>query len=109
MTAHLRRGLSLFELLAVLVVLACVGRIVLLRVQNQTASTAESACLQNKAQINSAVERFLLEKGKLPRRLSDLNRPAYFPDGLPTCPVSGLAYSLDRHTKRVAGHNLGTH
>ena len=29
---------------------------------------------------------------------------AYFPDGLPACPVDASAYALDLTTKRVTGH-----
>ena len=37
--------------------------------------------------------------------LSDIGAdPNYFPDGLPTCPVSGQPYRLDPTTDRLVGH-----
>jgi hypothetical protein len=64
-------------------------------------------CAQNVAQINTNVERWRFETGAWPAAdLSDIGAdPAYFPEGLPTCPVDDSAYALDPATHRVMGHN----
>jgi len=104
-----RRGFSLLEMLAVVTILGIIALIVIPRIAASSAKAKENACFQNKAEINSAVERYFFENGSLPSAISDLNTAAYFPDGIPTCPVSGNAYTLDATTKRVVSHTTGTH
>jgi len=52
-----------------------------------------------------------VEKGAWPANdLSDIGADSnYFPDGTPTCPVSGQPYRLDPTTHRVIGHTAGDH
>ncbi len=69
----------------------------------------QKACEHNRALINSAAERFAVTIGAAPASLNDLNTPDYFPDGIPVCPVSGNAYTLDAGTQRVTGHSGGAH
>jgi hypothetical protein len=62
--------------------------------------------LHNRAEINIAVEQYYIHTGVWPaNNLSDIGAdPDYFPDGVPTCPVSGNAYQLDGTLHRVQGH-----
>jgi hypothetical protein len=57
----------------------------------------------SKATINSAVERWYVEKGTWPaNNLSDIGADLnYFPDGLPANPLDGSAYTLNATTHRV--------
>ena len=55
------------------------------------------------SEINAAVERWYFEKGTWPKTdLSDIGADSnYFPQGIPTNPVSGAAYALNATTKRA--------
>lgn len=106
-TRSRRSGFSLLELLAVVVILGIIAAIVIPRISASATTARQNACFQNKAEINSAVERYYFENGALPANTSDL--AAYFPDGVPVCPVSGSAYALDSTTKRVTSHSGSTH
>lgn len=97
-----RAAFSLLELLAVVTILGIIAVIVIPRITASSSTAKTNACLQNKAEINSAVERYYFDNGSLPANTAALS--SYFPDGVPTCPVSGSAYSLDATTKRVSGH-----
>lgn len=101
------RGFSLLELLAVVTILGIIAMVVIPRISVSSTTAKNNACFQNKAEINSAVERYLFDNGSLPANLAALN--PYFPDGVPTCPVSGNAYSLDATTGRVTSHTGSTH
>ena len=104
-----RSGFSLLELLAVVTILGIIALVVIPRISASAATAKENACFQNKAEINSAVERYYFNIGTLPANLAAVNTSAYFPDGVPTCPVSTNAYTLDATTKRVVDHTAGTH
>lgn len=94
------------ELLAVVVVLGLIATLALPRMISSTDAAREKACYHNRGEINITVERYYLHTGNWPAtNLSDIGAdPNYFPDGLPTCPVSGAAYRLDGTTHRVIGH-----
>jgi prepilin-type N-terminal cleavage/methylation domain-containing protein len=97
------RGFSLLELLAVLTILGIIAVIVIPRITTSSATAKANANLQNKAEINSAVERWYFEKGTWPaNNLSDIGAdPNYFPSGIPTNPVDSSAYTLNATTHRV--------
>jgi general secretion pathway protein G len=104
-----RSGFSLLELLAVVTILGIIALVVVPRITASSSTAKENSCFQNKAEINSAVERYYFTNGSLPTDISALNTATYFPDGLPTCPVSSTAYALAAGTKRVTGHTAGSH
>jgi prepilin-type N-terminal cleavage/methylation domain-containing protein len=104
-----RNAFSLLELLAVVVLLGIIAMVVIPRINFTSATAKENACFQNKSEINTGVEKFRWDSGALPTDLTDLDDDAYFPDGIPVCPVSGNAYTLDATTKRVTGHATGSH
>ena len=97
---------SLMELIAVVTILGVIAALVLPRVIRGTDVTKEKTCLHNRAEINITVERYYLHNDSWPASdLSDIGVDLdYFPDGLPTCPVSGAAYRIDPATHRVIGH-----
>ena len=104
-----RNAFTLLELLAVVTILGIIALVVVPRISTSSATAKENACLQNKAEINGAVERYFFDNGKLPTSISDINTNSYFPDGIPKCPTSGSAYTLDATTKHVSGHTTGSH
>ena len=101
-----RRALSLLELLAVVMILGIIAVLVLPRVIVSSNTTKEKCCHHNRTEINISVERYYIQTGVWPAdNLSDIGADLnYFPDGLPTCPVSSDAYRLDPTTHRVIGH-----
>jgi prepilin-type N-terminal cleavage/methylation domain-containing protein len=105
-------GFSLMELLAVVTILGIIAAMVVSRVMVSTDNAKEQTCLHNRAEINITVEQYYLNTGSWPANdLSDIASDTnYLPDGLPVCPMSGNAYTLDPVTHRVIGHSgPGTH
>jgi len=96
-----RGGFSLLELLAVVTILGIIALVVIPRISVSANTAKKNADSQNKAEINSAVERWYFEKGTYPQKdLSDIGGDAtYFPNGLPTNPVNGNAYTLDTNNR----------
>jgi type II secretory pathway pseudopilin PulG len=93
--------------LAVVTILAIVAMIVIPRLGPNSASAKEKGCFHNKSEINAAVERYYFDNGALPANTAALS--AYFPDGVPACPVTGAVYTLDAVSSRVTGHTTGSH
>src|SRR6185436_6437803 len=98
-----RSGFSLMELLAVVTILGIIAAIIVPRVAVSSDTAKQKVNSHNKATINSSVERWYVEKGSWPaNNLSDIGADtSYFPDGIPTNPVSGAAYTLNAVTHRV--------
>ena len=98
-----RKGFSLLELLAVVTILGIIAVIVIPRVTTTSAAARANADLQNRAEINSAVERWYVANNSWPANdLSDIGADDdYFPEGLPVNPVDGSAYSLNATTHRA--------
>jgi prepilin-type N-terminal cleavage/methylation domain-containing protein len=103
---RIRPAFSLMELLAVVVILGLIATLVLPRVIGGTDTAKDKTCYYNRAEINITGEQYYLHTGNWPAAdLSDIAAdPSYFPDGLPTCPVSGQPYRIDPTTHRVVGH-----
>ena len=100
---HKRAGFSLMELLAVVTILGIIAAIIVPRVAVSSDTAKAKVNNHNKATINSAVERWYVEKGTWPAvNMSDIGADAnYFPDGVPTNPTNGAAYTLNATTHRV--------
>lgn len=98
-----RTGFSLLELLAVVTILGIIAVVVIPRITVSAGTAKANADSQNKSEINAAVERWYFEKGTWPKTdLSDIGADSnYFPQGIPTNPVSGSAYALNSTTKRA--------
>jgi type II secretory pathway pseudopilin PulG len=91
------------ELLAVVTILGIIAAIIVPRVTISSDTSKQKVNSHNKATINAAVERWYIEKGSWPaNNLSDIGADVnYFPEGIPTNPVNGSAYTLDGTTHRV--------
>jgi prepilin-type N-terminal cleavage/methylation domain-containing protein len=98
-----RTGFSLMELLAVVTILGIIAAIIVPRVMTSSDTSKQKVSAHNKATINSAVERWYIEKGSWPAvDLSDIGADTnYFPEGIPTNPIDGSAYTLNAGTHRV--------
>jgi prepilin-type N-terminal cleavage/methylation domain-containing protein len=105
--ATVRTAFSLMELLAVVTILGIIAALVLPRVISGSDVAKVKSCLHNRTEINIAVERYYIHTGAWPASdLSDIAAdPQYFPEGLPTCPVTGASYRIDGTTRRVVGHS----
>ena len=99
----------MLELMAVVVILGIIALVVIPRINFSSTTTKENACFQNKAELNTAVEKYYWDNGSLPADINALDVATYFPDGLPKCPVTDADYALDATTKRVTGHTAGSH
>jgi prepilin-type N-terminal cleavage/methylation domain-containing protein len=101
-----RTAFSLMELLAVVTILGIIAAMALPRIMVGTDSAKATTCHHNRAEINITVERYYLHTGSW--QANDLSGigadPNYFPDGVPTCPSTGSAYTLDPVSHRVIGH-----
>jgi len=106
MNRRRRSGFTLVEILAVVVILGILAGVVVPRVLASSATAKINSCYQNKAVINTAVEKWYFENGTWPLAdLSDIGGDVnYFPEGIPVCPVDSTAYALDPVTNRITGH-----
>jgi prepilin-type N-terminal cleavage/methylation domain-containing protein len=102
----MRAAFSLMELLAVVAILGLLAALIVPRIGSGNDVAKQKTCVHNRAEINITVEQYYLHTGTWPANdLSDIAANVdYFPDGLPTCPVTGAAYRIDPTTHRVVGH-----
>jgi prepilin-type N-terminal cleavage/methylation domain-containing protein len=101
-----RPGLGLLEMLAVVTLIAILAAIAVPRFTTQSLEAKRNACFVNRNNIEVQCQLWLRQKNSAPAaNLSDIGAaPSYFPDGVPTCPVDGSAYTIDTTTLRVTGH-----
>ena len=98
-----KSGFSLLELLAVVTILGIIAAIIVPRVTVSSDNAKAKVRDHHKATINAAVERYYVNEGSWPADdLSDIEIDVnYFPDGVPSDPVSGNPYTLNSTTHRV--------
>jgi general secretion pathway protein G len=96
-------GFSLLELLAVVTILGIIAAIIIPRVTISSDTAKQRVRDHHKATINAAVERYYIDNNAWPaNNLSDIGADVdYFPQGIPTNPVDGTAYTLNATTHRV--------
>jgi prepilin-type N-terminal cleavage/methylation domain-containing protein len=104
--AKAQRGFSLLELLAVVAILAVVAGLALVNLRTTNDTAKKRACYVTKGEIDLQVRLWYRDQGSWPAtNLSTIgSNTAYFPSGLPTCPVDGSAYTIDATTHQVVGH-----
>lgn len=103
-----KRGLSLLELMLVVVLVSVIATIIISRVSQSTDTAKCKSCRHNRVELNTAIERYGVTNGSYPSDLSDLAIADYFPQGIPVCPVSGATYSMNSTTHRVDAHTSNT-
>lgn len=96
----------LIELIAVVAILGVLALVIVPRVSSNRTSGNRSACFNQKAEIELQVRLWRRNTGSYPAaNLSNIGADtAYFPSGLPTCPVDGTTYTINTTTGRVTGH-----
>ncbi|PHR98431.1 MAG: prepilin-type cleavage/methylation domain-containing protein [Blastopirellula sp.] len=101
-TSAVRKGFSLLELLAVVIILGIIAAVVVPRVSSSSALAKEKVNAHNIATLNASVERYYVNEGSWPTALTDLGAD-YLPDGVPAVPTDGtLTYTLDGTTHRIS-------
>ena len=104
-----RKGLTLIELLLVVIILGALAAIAIPRISTSATTAKTNACNTNVDTLNTAIEMYQIDTGSYPSALSDLTSDAnYFPYGAPACPW-GTAYVYSGTTNRVAEHTSGDH
>ena len=94
------------ELLAAVTIIGVVGAAIVARVAPNVDSADIAACDAHKGEIEVQAQLWRRNVGSFPAaNLADVGaNAAYFPVGLPTCPVDGSNYSIDTTTGHVTGH-----
>lgn len=103
-----RSGVTLIELLIVVLILAALSAIAIPRISQSAANAKARACATNIALLNSAIERYYVTNGSFPANLQVVSEDTtYFPDGPPKCPITNNVYPNGLTTdKRV---HTGSH
>ena len=96
----------LIELIAVVAILGVIALLIVPRMSSQRTSANRTSCFNQKAEIELQVKLWRRNNGSYPTaNLSNIGADtAYFPNGLPTCPVDSTTYTIDTTTGRVIGH-----
>jgi prepilin-type N-terminal cleavage/methylation domain-containing protein len=87
-----RKGFSLVELLAVVLVLAVLAGVAIPLYTSQRKSAAGRTCKANLAAISSALAGYALRNNAYPAALSTLVGAAEGLTAVPTCPIDGSSY-----------------
>ena len=99
-----RRGLTLLELLIVVLVAGALAVIIVPRIGQSATNAKIKACKANVDLINTQIELYKANNDNWPAALTEVTRNTdYFSDGPPECPF-GTAYILGPN-HRVAKHN----
>lgn len=104
--SHIRRGLTLLELVATITIVMVLAAIVLSRYSSSAANAKKKACEANRRNLEVQARLWYRTKGSWPAtNLSDIGaNTSFLPEGLPVCPVDGSAYTLDGTTHQISGH-----
>lgn len=101
-----RRGVTLIELLIVVLILGALAAIAIPRITASSETAKTNACAANVDIMNSQIEMYRADSGSYPATLTALvTDPNYFPDGLPVCPEGGTySMSSNRVSCDASGH-----
>jgi hypothetical protein len=92
--------------MAVLGILGALAALIVPRVMGHRDSSMRATCHAQQGEIELQVKLWRRNQGSYPAaNLSNIAAdPAYFPGGLPICPVDGAAYTIDTTSGLVIGH-----
>jgi len=97
-----RKGVTLIELLIVVLILAALAAIAIPRISQSATTAKANACRTNIDVINSAIEMYNADNSAYPGDLTTITGDiTYFPDGPPVCPVTGAEYPAVLDNSRV--------
>jgi prepilin-type N-terminal cleavage/methylation domain-containing protein len=99
-------GFTLTELMVVLSLLGLLAALIIPRVVGHYDDANRTACEVNQGEIELQAKLWQRNNGVYPAAdLSNIGADqAYFPQGLPTCPVDGSAYTINTTSGTVIGH-----
>ena len=103
-----RKGVTLIELLIVVIILAALSAIAIPRISKSAAAAKANVCKANIDIINSTIEMYKVDTGSYPANLITIvTNTSYFPDGVPKCPVDDASYPPALVNNRVdeTGHD----
>jgi len=103
-----RKGVTLIELLIVVLILAALSAIAVPRISQSATNAKSKACLTNIDILNSSIELYNAENGEYPTDLTTVTSDtALFPDGAPKCPITDAVYPATLVNNRVnaTGHS----
>ena len=97
-----QKGVTLIELLIVVLILAALSAIAVPRISQSATNAKAKACAKNIDIINTSIELFSHENGRYPKGLERVTRDTiYFPDGEPVCPITEKKYPKGLKNDRV--------
>jgi general secretion pathway protein G len=101
-----RAAFTLTELMAVMAILGVLAILIVPRVSNHQVTSKRAACYACQGDIELQVKLWKRNSGTYPTaNLSNIGvDTAYFPSGVPTCPVDGTTYTINTTTGLVTGH-----
>lgn len=95
-----RKGLTLIELLIVVIILGALAAIAIPRITTSATTVKKRTCQTNISTLNTAIEMYKMDKGAYPSYVVLTTDPNYFPDGGPVCPF-GTMYSINSANHRI--------
>jgi len=101
-----RKGLTLIELLIVVIILGALAAIAIPRMSSSSDTAKTKACLTNVETINTQIELYYANNSSWPTVSTLIADPNYFPETV-TCPSSGTYqyYGSDNRAEcSVHGH-----
>ncbi len=99
-----RKGVTLVELLIVVLILAALAAIAIPRISQSAANARQRACDTNVSLVNTSIEMYNADENAYPTNLNLVTADTdYFPDGAPVCPLA-TAYVMGATTFRVVTH-----
>jgi len=96
-----RKGVSLVELVIVVLILGALAAIAIPRIITGSGAARNAACDTNVSIINMQMELYNAEEANYPSLAVLFADPNYFPDGTPVCPYDGTTYALDGNNRCI--------
>ena len=88
-----KQSFSLVELLIAVQILGALAAIAIPKLTGSSQTTKVNVCTSNIKIINKQIELYYINTGLWPNNLTKVTKDTdYFPDGEPTCPVTGDKY-----------------
>jgi len=100
-----KKGVTLIELLIVVLILGALSAIAIPRISKSSTNAKSKTCDTNVDVINTAIDMYHAEIGSYPASVAAImGNTTYFPDGAPVCPF-GTAYVGNFYSGSVVSHS----